>query len=428
MKILVIGRGGREHAIIKTIKKFNSDVTIYCAPGNGGTQFDAVNVKIDELNFNEIKNFAINNKIDFVIVTPDNPLAEGLVDVLQSENILCFGPNKKAARIESSKVFAKNLMKKYSIKTANFEIFNNPQKAIKYVQQKSIYPIVIKADGLAYGKGVVVAQNFEEANVAINNIMINKQFKQSGDQIIIEEFLNGTEVSILCLTDGITIKPLVSSLDHKKAFDNDLGPNTGGMGAISPHPLFNSKLAEICMNTIFMPTINALKNEGCFFCGCIYFGLILTTDGPKVLEYNCRFGDPETQAILPLLKTNLLDLLIATSTQNLNKFNLEFSSESTACVVLSSKGYPIKFQTGYTISGLTKTGLISNEELANEIEIYHSGTIYQNDVFKTNAGRVLSVVAKKQNLEDAIKTAYRAANLINFENKFLRSDIGFKYI
>ncbi len=426
MKILIIGKGGREHAIAHTIKKFDDTVQIFCAPGNGGTATIAKNINISELDIKSVKEFAVSKKIDFVIVTPDNPLAEGMIDHLKSAKISCFGPSKKAAQIESSKVFAKNLMKKYNIATANFKTFNDPKKAIDFIKSNNQFPIVIKTDGLAYGKGVFISQNLEQATTTIENIMIKKQFNDSGNEIVVEEFLEGTETSILCLTDGNVVRPLISCMDHKKAFDGDAGPNTGGMGAIAPPPSYDKKTEDLCMNEIFMPTIEALKHENKPFCGCLYFGLMLTKTGPKVVEYNCRFGDPETQAILPLLQTNLLEILIATSTGSLHEIQPKFTENSaTACLVLTSNGYPDKFQTGFEITGLTEHGQLKSSEF-EDVFVFHSGTTLQNTRFITNSGRVLNIVAKKNSLQNAIDTAYDAAATINFENKFQRNDIGLK--
>ena len=404
-------------------KKFNkNNIELFCAPGNGGTEIDAVNVEISEMDCEKIKNFAINNKIDFVIVTPDNPLAIGMVDFLQQNNIACFGPTKAAAKIESSKVFAKNFMQKYKIPTADFQVFDSAKTAVNYVKTKNQFPIVIKADGLAFGKGVFIANSFEEATKTIENMLIKKQFKSSSEKIVIEEFLEGTEASILCFTDGKTLKPMISCLDHKKAFDLDKGPNTGGMGAITPNFAYTEKVAEICMQQIFQPTIKSLKIEGFPFCGCLYFGLMITKTGPKVVEYNCRFGDPETQAILPLLRTNLLDIMILTNQKKLNEIEIKFSNQTSACVILASKGYPNSFETGFQINGLNSKGeLIENFTNTN---IFHSGTKLQNEKFITNSGRVLSIVSTHNSIEKAIKTAYDAAKSITFENKFLRKDIG----
>ena len=423
MKVLVVGKGGREHAIISTIKKSNPNVELFCATGNGGTALDATNVAISEMDSSAIKTFAIDNKIDFVVVTPDNPLADGMVDVLSEAGIQCFGPSKQAARIESSKVYAKNLMKKYNISTADFEVFSNPKEALSHIVLKNQFPIVIKADGLAFGKGVFIAQNLKEAETALESLTIKEQFKNSAKKIVVEEFMQGTEVSVLCLTDGKTIKPLISSLDHKKAFDGNRGPNTGGMGAVAPNLAYTKQIADKCMEQIFIPTINALNIEGNPFCGCLYFGLMLTESGPKVVEYNCRFGDPETQAILPLLETNLLDLLVATSNRTLADTQVKFSSQSTACIVLASEGYPNEFETGFEISGLNANGQLQNPNFAN-VQIFHSGTKIENHKFKTCSGRVLCVVAKENNLQNAIENAYAAANSISFKNKFMRCDIG----
>lgn len=422
MKILVIGKGGREHAIIRTIKQQNN-VQIFCAPGNGGTAIDATNVDITEMEFDSIKKFTIKNKIDFVIVTPDNPLAEGLVDTLQQENIPCFGPTKSAAKIESSKVFAKNFMQKYKIPTAAFQIFDNANKAINYIKNKNKFPITIKADGLAFGKGVFIANTLNEAQTIVENMLIKKQFKTSSEKIVIEEFLQGTEVSILCFTDGKTLKPMVSCMDHKKAFDNNKGPNTGGMGAITPNFAYTKTIAKTCMKTIFQPTVTALNKENRPFSGCLYFGLMLTENGPKVIEYNCRFGDPETQAILPLLQTNLLEIMLRTHQQKLNETKIKFYDKTSACIILASKGYPNHFETGFKITGLNYSNgqMCQNSE---NIQIFHSGTKFQNNQFTTNSGRVLSLVSTHTSLKTAIKNAYDAAQLIDFKNKFYRTDIG----
>lgn len=416
MKVAVIGKGGREHAILNSLKKSKKISELFCIPGNGGTAKIATNVAISEMDNSKIVEYVKKEKINFVVVAPDNPLANGLVDDLEKIGVSCFGPNKKAAQIESSKVFAKNLMKKYNIPTAEYLVFNDKEKAIKYLKEQKKYPIVIKADGLFYGKGVVVAKDFEMAKEAVEKIMEHKTLKESGRQIVIEEFLTGTEVSVLTLTDGKTVKPLISALDHKRAFENNKGPNTGGMGAIAPNPAYTKKIAKICEKEIFNPTIKAMQKENAMFKGCLYFGLMLTEKGPKVIEYNCRFGDPETQAVLPLLKTDLFSLMEATNKQNLNSFNLEFSDEFSACVVLASKGYPEKFETGFNIE--------FNNKPDDKTFIFHSGTILKNNKFLTNSGRVISICCLGNSLKNAIEKAYSTAELINFENIFYRKDIG----
>lgn len=420
MKILVIGKGGREHAIIRALKKSNKVKEIYCAPGNGGISCDAINVPINEMDKEGIKNFAQNNKINFVVVAPDNPLADGMVDALESIGISCFGPNKKAAQIESSKVFAKKLMKKYNIPTGDYEVFDSFDKAINYIKTQNKYPTVIKADGLALGKGVIIAKNFEEAENAVKDIMVNNKFGESGNKIIIEEFLSGPEVSVLCFTDGKTIRPMISSMDHKRALDGDKGLNTGGMGAIAPNPAYTNDIEQECMKNIFIPTIKAMKKEGCPFSGCLYFGLMLTSSGPKVIEYNCRFGDPETQVVLPLLETDLLDIMEAISKKELEKIEVKFANKYSACVVLASPGYPESYPKGITINGLNKDGQ------ADDLTIYHAGTILENDEFKTSGGRVLCTSAVGSTLNKAIEKAYNGLKKVNFNSAHYRKDIGQK--
>jgi len=419
MKVLVIGGGGREHAIIKALKKNSRIKTIYAAPGNGGIGFDAKCVDIKADNVKEMANFAVSNSIDYAAVIPDNPLALGMVDALEEKGIRCFGPNKAAARIESSKVFAKNLMKKYGIPTASYEVFNDADKACDYLKSPSVsFPVVIKADGLALGKGVIIAQNQSEALDAVNSIMRNRIFGESGSSVVIEEFLTGPEVSVLTLTDGKTIKSLVSSMDHKRAFDANKGPNTGGMGAIAPNPHYTAEIEALCEKTIFYPTIKAMENENCPFKGCLYFGLMLTDKGPVVIEYNCRFGDPETQAVLPLLENDLFELMEAVTDGTLNKVNLTVKNAHCACVVLASGGYPSSYKTGYAISGLNEKGQLEN---AN---IYHAGTAYKDGVFYTSGGRVLGVTAQGQSLKEALGASYKAIESIRFENMHYRKDIG----
>lgn len=420
MKVLVIGKGGREHAIIRALKKSNRVKEIYCAPGNGGISCDAINIPINEMDKEGIKNFAQNKKIDFAVVAPDNPLADGMVDALESIGISCFGPNKKAAQIESSKVFSKKLMKKYNIPTGEYEVFDNSDKAISYIKTQNKYPTVIKADGLALGKGVIIAKNFEEAENAVKDIMVNNKFGESGRKIIIEEFLSGPEVSVLCFTDGKTIKPMVSSMDHKRALDGDKGLNTGGMGAVAPNPAYTNEIEQECMKNIFIPTIKAMEEEGCPFSGCLYFGLMLTSNGPKVIEYNCRFGDPETQVVLPLLETDLFTIMEAISKKELEKIEVKFANKYSACVVLASPGYPESYPKGITIDGLSKDGQIDG------LTIYHAGTILENDEFKTSGGRVLCASAVGSTLDEAIEKAYNGLKKVNFNNAHYRKDIGQK--
>lgn len=420
MKVLVIGKGGREHAIIRALKKSNKVTEIFCAPGNGGISCDAINVPINEMDKEGMKAFSKNEKIDFVVVAPDNPLADGMVDALESIGIPCFGPNKKAAQIESSKVFSKKLMKKYNIPTGDYEVFDNADNAIDYIKNQNKYPTVIKADGLALGKGVIIAKNFEEANEAVRDMMINHKFGESGNKIIVEEFLSGPEVSVLCFTDGKTIKPMVSSMDHKRALDGDKGLNTGGMGAIAPNPAYTNEIEQECMKNIFIPTIEAMEKEGCPFSGCLYFGLMLTDDGPKVIEYNCRFGDPETQVVLPLLETDLFTIMEAISKKELEKVEVKFTNKYSACVVLASPGYPESYPKGITINGLNKDGQ------TDDVTIYHAGTILENGEFKTSGGRVLCTSATGSTLNEAIAKAYSGFNKVNFNNAHYRKDIGKK--
>lgn len=420
MKILVIGRGGREHAIICALKKSPRVEKIYCAPGNGGISCDAINVPIDEMDKEKMRRFAKNEKIDLAVVAPDNPLAEGMVDFLESGGIPCFGPTKKAAQIESSKIFAKKLMEKYNIPTAAYQAFDDAKTAIEYLKHQKKYPVVIKADGLALGKGVIIADDFEKASQAVSDMILNQKFGSSGKKIVIEEFLTGPEISVLCLTDGKTVKPMLSSMDHKRAFDNDTGPNTGGMGAIAPNPVYSEEVAQQCMKKIFIPTIKAMENEGCEFSGCLYFGLMLTPNGPKVIEYNCRFGDPETQAVLPLLETDLLEIMEAIKRKRLGEVEVKFSKKHSVCVVMASKGYPKAYSKGFLISGLDENGQV------NGAKIYHAGTVLENNQFKTSGGRVLGISTTADSLEEAIRLAYDAAYKIRFQGSWFRKDIGKK--
>jgi len=421
MKVLVVGGGGREHAIIKSLKKNKRITKLFAAPGNGGISRETECVKIKAADIPAMTEFAVQNKIDYVVVAPDDPLALGMVDAMEEKGIRCFGPNKMAARIESSKVFSKGLMKKYGIPTASFETFSDSGKALDYIKSYSgLFPVVIKADGLALGKGVIIAENKDEALSAINSVMLEKKFGASGSSIVIEEFLTGPEVSVLAFTDGKTIAPMVSSMDHKRAFDNNKGPNTGGMGVIAPNPHYTEKIAAVCEKTIFLPTIRAMEEEGCPFKGCLYFGLMLTLRGPMVIEYNCRFGDPETQAILPLLETDLLDIMEAVTDGRLDTVDIRWKSAHAACVVLASGGYPAAYKTGFAVEGLDTNGNIKEGEAV----IYHAGTEYKDGLFFTSGGRVLGVTACAPSPDAALEKAYKAAGIIRFDGIHYRKDIG----
>lgn len=415
MNILVVGGGGREHAIIKKIKENKNVTHIYALPGNGGIAHDATLVDIAATDIPAITDFAVNNGIDYAVVAPDDPLVLGCVDALEAVGIPCFGPNKDAAIIEGSKAFSKDLMKKYGIPTAKYQVFYNAENALEYLKTAKL-PIVIKADGLALGKGVIIADTQSEAENAVNLMMNDKAFGKSGESIVIEEFLTGPEISVLAFTDGKTVVPMVSSMDHKRAGDNDTGLNTGGMGTIAPNPYYTKSVADECMNRIFIPTINAMNNEGRTFKGCLYFGLMLTDDGPKVIEYNCRFGDPETQVVLPLLKTDLLTIMQATTNGTLSDVNIEFSDKSACCVIMASGGYPGSYQKGYDIS--------VPEEIVDNV--FFAGVKKQGDELKTSGGRVLGVTATADTLKQAIELAYKAVKKISFKDAFYRSDIGLK--
>ena len=417
MNLLVVGGGGREHAIIKKLKENPSVETIYALPGNGGIAQDAVCVpEIGAKDIPAIVDFAKSHDIDFAVVAPDDPLALGCVDRLHEAGIPCFGPDAKAARIEASKVFSKNLMKKYGIPTASYEVFNDPAKALEYLKTAS-FPIVIKADGLALGKGVLIPQNLVEAEDAVKTIMEDKAFGDSGNEIVIEEFLTGPEVSVLAFTDGTAIRPMVSSMDHKRAGDNDTGLNTGGMGTVAPNPYYTADVAQVCMDTIFLPTLAAMRAEGCPFKGCLYFGLMITPQGPKVIEYNCRFGDPETQVVLPLLKTDLLTVMQAVENETLADLEVEWLDGAAACVILASGGYPSHYEKGKVMSFPASTP-------AN-VTIYHAGDKLDGEGrLVTSGGRVLGVTATAPTLKEALADAYAAAETVDFEGKYLRHDIG----
>ena len=412
---MVVGGGGREHAIIKKIKE-NKEVTeIFALPGNGGMAKDATLVDIGAKDIEKIVEFAVENEIDYAVVAPDDPLVLGCVDALEEKGIPCFGPKGNAAIIEGSKVFSKNLMKKYGIPTAAYEVFNDMEKALEYLETAPI-PTVIKADGLALGKGVIIATTREEAKAAVVSMMQDKMFGTSGDNIVIEEFLTGPEVSVLAFTDGKTVAPMISSMDHKRAGDNDTGLNTGGMGTIAPNPYYTKEVAEECMEKIFLPTIDAMNKEGRTFKGCLYFGLMLTPNGPKVIEYNCRFGDPETQVVLPLLESDLLTIMKATTNGTLAETEVKFSEKSACCVIMASKGYPVSYDKGFEMN------------IPEEIEgnVYVAGASLKDGKLLTNGGRVLGVTAVEDNLKDAVKSSYALVKQISFDNAFYRNDIGAK--
>ncbi len=413
MKIMVVGGGGREHAIIKKIKENPTVEQIYALPGNGGIAKDAKCISIGAKDIDKIVAFALENKIDYAIVAPDDPLVLGAVDKLNEVGIPCFGPRANAAIIEGSKIFSKNLMKKYGIPTASYEVFTDEAAALEYLKDAPI-PTVIKADGLALGKGVVIAMTRDEAIAAVKSMMEDKVFGESGSKIVIEEFLTGPEVSVLSFTDGKTVVPMISSMDHKRALDNDQGLNTGGMGTIAPNPYYTDDIAKECMETIFVPTINAMNAEGRTFSGCLYFGLMLTPNGPRVIEYNCRFGDPETQVVLPLLESDLLDIMQACTNGTLDKTEVKFANKAACCVIMASSGYPGKYDGGFEIT--------VNEDFDGEL--YVAGAKLDGDKLLTAGGRVLGVTAVGACLNCAIKGAYKNVEKVHFDNAFCRKDIG----
>ena len=418
-KILVVGSGGREHTIVWKLAQSNKVEKIYCAPGNGGIADLAECVDIKAMDIDGMVNFAVENAIDMVMVAPDDPLAAGMVDAMEAKGIRAFGPNKAAAIIEGSKKFSKDLMKKYNIPTAAYEVFDDSEKAIEYIDKNSL-PIVIKADGLALGKGVIIANTRDEAVKAVKDMIDDKQFGDSGSRVVIEEFMTGPEVSILAFTDGKVVKPMVSSQDHKRAYDNDEGLNTGGMGTVSPSRIYDEKLAEYCMENLFVPTINAMNAEGRTFKGVLYFGLMITKDGPKILEYNARFGDPETQVVLPRLRTDLYDIFDAIIDERLEELDIEWDDGACVCVVMASGGYPGKYTTGYEISGL------DNFKDSENITVFHAGTKKQDGKIVTAGGRVLGITAKADNLDEAIKESYKAVSKVSFKDAHFRKDIGIK--
>ena len=420
MKILVVGGGGREHAVIKKLKENRSIEKIWCAPGNGGISDDADCVDIKATDVERMVSFAVEHNVDFCVVTPDDPLALGMVDAMEEKNIPCFGPDAKAAIIEASKAYSKNLMKKYHIPTAEYQIFDDPKKVLEYVKERNRFPVVIKADGLALGKGVLIAETLDDAKAAVRELMIDKVFGKSGNQVVVEEFMTGPEVSVLAFTDSKVIRPMVSAMDHKRANDNDEGLNTGGMGTIAPSPYYTKEIADECMEKIFLPTMHAMNAEGRPFKGCLYFGLMLTAEGPKVVEYNCRFGDPETQVVLPLLKSDLFTIMKACHDETLGDVDIEWSDEAAACVVEASGGYPVKYEKGFEIHGLDEHGRHDG------VIVYHAGTKKENGKYYTNGGRVLGITATAPTLAEAVKRAYAAVDEIGFEKMHYRHDIGRK--
>lgn len=420
MKILVVGGGGREHAIIKKLLESKGVEKIYAAPGNGGIGCDAECVDIKATDVDGVVAFSKSNAIDYVVVAPDDPLVLGMVDALEQAGIPAFGPSGAAAEIEGSKAFSKDLMKRYGIPTADYEVFESSEKAIEYVKAKNEYPVVVKADGLALGKGVLICEDEKSAVEAIEDILDGGKFGASGSRVVIEEFLTGNEVSVLSFTDGKTIVPMVSSMDHKRAHDGDTGLNTGGMGTVAPNPYYTETIAKECMETIFLPTLRAMNAEGRTFKGCLYFGLMLTEKGAKVIEYNCRFGDPETQVVLPLLEGDLLEIMQATTNGTLDKVKVSFSGGSAACVIIASGGYPEKYEKGKRLYGLNEKG---GSDKAG-VTVYHAGTKRENGELVTSGGRVLGVTATAEDLEAALKKAYSAAKEIGFDGSFMRNDIG----
>ena len=418
MDILVIGSGGREHTIVRKLRESPRVNKLYCAPGNGGISADAQCCNVDAMDKKGMLALAREKSVDMVFVAPDDPLGAGMVDFLEAGGFTCFGPNKKAAEIESSKVFSKNLMKKYGIPTAGYEVFTSPSEALDYIRSQGKYPAVIKADGLAVGKGVTLAQNEQEAAEALHSLMEERKFGSSGDRVVVEEFLTGPEVTVLAFTDGHVMCPMVSSMDHKRAYDNDMGPNTGGMGTISPSPFYTDEIAKVCMDTIFLPTMNAMNAEGRKFKGCLYFGIMLTPDGPKVIEYNSRFGDPETQVVLPRLKTDLVDIIEAVANEKLSEIDVKWSDEACACVIIASGGYPGSYEKGKLISGLDKNGQLDGAT------VIHAGTKLEDGKFYTSGGRVLGITAKGADLREALDRAYKSTEKVSFDGAFYRKDIG----
>lgn len=417
MKVLVVGGGGREHALVRKIKESKKVDEIFCTPGNGGISYDAKCFDVAATDIDGVVNLAKEIKADLVVVAPDDPLVAGMVDALNEAGFKTFGPRANAAIIEGSKVFSKELMQKYNIPTAEYKVFDNAEEAIDYIKERNEFPTVIKADGLALGKGVIIPENLDDAIAGVKEIMEDKIFGASGNNIVVEEFLTGPEVSVLAFTDGKCVKPMVSSMDHKRALDGDKGLNTGGMGTVSPNPYYTQEVAKECMDKIFIPTINAMNNEGRTFKGCLYFGLMITPKGPKVIEYNCRFGDPETQVVLPRLKTDIVDIFEAIDNETLSDLDVEWSDDACACVIMASGGYPKSYPKGIEITGL------SNGQL-DGVTVYHAGTKLQDNKLVTSGGRVLGITALGDTLENALKKSYDAVEKIHFEGAHYRRDIG----
>lgn len=419
MRVLVVGSGGREHALIRKIKESSKVDYIACCPGNGGISYDAECFDVGATDIDGVVELAKKIKADFVVVAPDDPLVLGMVDALNEAGFATFGPKTNAAIIEGSKVFSKDLMEKYNIPTAEYKVFNNPADVIDYIKEKNEFPTVIKADGLALGKGVIIPETFDEAVAGVKEIMEDKIFGDSGNNVVVEEFLTGPEVSVLAFTDGKCVKPMVTSMDHKRALDGDKGLNTGGMGTVSPNPYYTEEIAKECMEKIFVPTIEAMNSEGRTFKGCLYFGLMLTPKGPKVIEYNCRFGDPETQVVLPRLKTDIIDIFEAINNGTLADLDIEWDERACTCVIMASGGYPKSYPKGIEITGLTDGQL-------DGVTVYHAGTKLQDGKLVTAGGRVLGVTALGNDLKDALAKSYAAVEKIHFDGAHYRKDIGAK--
>ena len=419
MRVLVVGSGGREHALVRKIKESKKVDYIACCPGNGGISYDAECFDVSATDIDGVVKLAKEIKADFVVVAPDDPLVMGMVDALNAEGFATFGPRANAAIIEGSKVFSKELMKKYNIPTAKYNVFDKAEDVINYIKAENEFPTVIKADGLALGKGVIIPETLDEAVAGVKEIMEDKIFGDSGNNVVVEEFLTGPEVSVLAFTDGKCVKPMVTSMDHKRALDGDNGLNTGGMGTVSPNPYYTDEIAEECMNTIFLPTIEAMNKEGRTFKGCLYFGLMLTPKGPKVIEYNCRFGDPETQVVLPRLKTDIMDIFEAINNETLSDLDIEWDDRACTCVIMASGGYPKSYPKGIEINGLTDGQL-------DGVTVYHAGTKRDGDKLVTSGGRVLGVTALGESIEDALAKSYAGVEKIKFDGAHYRKDIGQK--
>lgn len=419
MRVLVVGSGGREHALVRKIKESKKVDYIACCPGNGGISYDAECFDVSATDIDGVVKLAKEIKADFVVVAPDDPLVMGMVDALNTEGFATFGPRANAAIIEGSKVFSKELMKKYNIPTAKYNVFDKAEDVINYIKAENEFPTVIKADGLALGKGVIIPETLDEAVAGVKEIMEDKIFGDSGNNVVVEEFLTGPEVSVLAFTDGKCVKPMVTSMDHKRALDGDKGLNTGGMGTVSPNPYYTDEIAEECMNTIFLPTIEAMNKEGRTFKGCLYFGLMLTPKGPKVIEYNCRFGDPETQVVLPRLKTDIMDIFEAINNETLSDLDIEWDDRACTCVIMASGGYPKSYPKGIEIRGLTDGQL-------DGVTVYHAGTKRDGDKLVTSGGRVLGVTALGASIEDALAKSYAGVEKIKFDGAHYRKDIGQK--